>query len=148
MQSRDFYLLIYWSSLLGARISKVFSNREDLFEYLNQNFIVSDKDTIDNVIDFGEPIRINDNSYYYVKQVPFIQGKQKVNIETYICVLSENTIGKDYKSAIIFSDKDVLDEYLKDEYPELSPFQRKRLIASNYNADLDVEYVRAYFKIR
>lgn len=88
MQSNDFYLLIYWNNLLGSRISKVFSNREDLFEYLNQNFIVSDKDTIDNVIDFGEPIRINDNSYYYVKQVPFIQGQRTVRPGDYVCILA------------------------------------------------------------
>lgn len=143
MQSRDFYLVIYWNNLVGARISKVLSNREDLFEYLNQNFIVSDKDTIDNVIDFGELIRINDYSYYYVKQVPFIQGKQTVRPGNYVCILAD-TPDKTLEFYATFSDKDVLDEYLKDEYPELLTFQRKRLIAGNYNDDLDVGYVRLY----
>ena len=143
MQTNELYLVIYWNSLLGARISKVISNREDLFEYLNQNFIVSDKDTIDNVIDFGEPIRINDNSYYYVKQVPFIKGKQTVRPGDYVCILA-NKLDKVFEFYATFSDKDVLDEYLKDEYPELLTFQRKRLIAGNYNDDLDVGYVRLY----
>lgn len=143
MQSKDFYLVIYWNNLLGSRISKVLSNREDLFEYLNQNFIVSDKDTIDNVIDFGEPIRINDNSYYYVKQVPFIKGKQTVRPDDYVCILA-NKLDKTFEFYATFSDRDVLDEYLKDEYPELSTFQRKHLIAGNYNDDLDVGYVRLY----
>lgn len=143
MQSNDFYLVIYWNNLLGSRISKVLSNREDLFEYLNRNFIVSDKDTIDNVIDFGEPIRINDNSYYYVKQVPFIKGKQTVRQGDYVCILA-NKLDKTFEFYATFSDRDVLDEYLKDEYPELSAFQRKRLIAGNYNDDLDVGYVRLY----
>lgn len=143
MQSKDFYLLIYWNSLIGARITKVFSNREDLFEYLNQNFIVSDKDTIDNVIDYGEPIHINDNSYYYVKQVPFIQGKQTVRPGNYACILA-NKLDKAFEFFAVFSDKDVLEEYLKDEYPELSTYQRKRLIAGNYNDDLDAGYVRLY----
>lgn len=143
MQSNDFYLVIYWNSLIGARISEVISNREDLFEYLNQNFIVSDKDTIDNVIDFGEPIRINDNSYYYVKQVPFIKGKQTIRPGDYVCILA-NKLDKTFEFYATFSDKNVLDEYLKDEYPELSTFQRKRLIAGNYNDDLDVGYVRLY----
>mgnify|MGYP000496783170 CR=1 FL=1 len=143
MQSRDFYLLIYWNNLLGSRISKVLSNREDLFEYLNQNFIVSDKDTIDNVIDFGEPIRINDNSYYYVKQVPFIQGEQTVRPGNYVCILA-NKLDKTFEFSAVFSDKDVLEEYLKDDHPELSAFQRKRLIAGNRNDDLDVGYVRLY----
>ena len=143
MQSRDFYLVIYWNSIIGARISKVLSNREDLFEYLNQNFIVSDKDTIDNVIDFGEPIRINDNSYYYVKQVPFIKGKQTIRPGDYVCILA-NKLDKTFEFYATFSDKNVLEEYLKDEYPELSAFQRKRLIAGNYNDDLDVGYVRLY----
>ena len=114
-----------------------------MFDYLNQNFIVSDKDTIDNVIDFGEPIRINDNSYYYVKQVPFIQGKQTVRPKDYVCILA-NKLAKSYEFTTAYSDKDVLDEYLKDEYPELLTFQRKRLIAGNYNDDLDVGYVRLY----
>lgn len=143
MQSKDFYLLIYWNNLLGSRISKVLSNREDLFEYLNQNFIVSDKDTIDNVIDFGEPIRINDNSYYYVKQVPFIQGQLTVRPDDYVCILA-NKLDKTFEFYATFSDKDVLEDYLKDEYPELSTFQRKRLIAGNYSDDLDVGYVRLY----
>lgn len=143
MQSNDFYLLIYWNNLLGSRISKVFSNREDLFEYLNQNFIVSDKDTIDNVIDFGEPIRINDNSYYYVKQVSFIQGQRTVRPGDYVCILA-NKLDKAFEFYATFSDRDVLEDYLKDEYPELSTFQRKRLIAGNYNDDLDVGYVRLY----
>lgn len=143
MQSKDFYLVIYWNNLVGARISKVLSNREDLFEYLNQNFIVSDKDTIDNVIDFGEPIRINDNSYYYVKQVPFIQGKQTVRPGNYVCILA-NKLDKSYEFTMAFSDKDVLEDYLKDEYPELSTYQRKRLIAGNYSDELDVGYVRLY----
>lgn len=143
MQSKDFYLLIYWNNLLGSRISKVLSNREDLFEYLNQNFIVSDKDTIDNVIDFGEPIRINDNSYYYVKQVPFIQGQRTVRPDDYVCILA-NKLDKTFEFYATFSDKDVLENYLKDEYPELSTFQRKRLIAGNYSDGLDVGYVRLY----
>lgn len=143
MQSKDFYLLIYWNNLLRSRISKVLSNREDLFEYLNQNFIVSDKGTIDNVIDFGEPIRINDNSYYYVKQVPFIKGQQTVRPSDYVCILA-NKLDKTFEFYATFSDKDVLEEYLKDEYPELSAFQRKRLIAGNYSDDLDVGYVRLY----
>lgn len=143
MKTNELYLVIYWNSLLGERISKVISNREDLFDYLNQNFIVSDKDTIDNVIDFGEPIRINDNSYYYVKQVPFIQGKQTVRPKDYVCILA-NKLAKSYEFTTAYSDKDVLDEYLKDEYPELLTFQRKRLIAGNYNDDLDVGYVRLY----
>ena len=143
MQTNELYLVIYWNSLLGERISKVISNREDLFDYLNQNFIVSDKDTIDNVIDFGEPIRINDNSYYYVKQVSFIQGKQTVRPHGYVCILA-NKLDKSYEFVTAFSDKDVLEEYLKDEYPELSTFQRKHLIAGNYNDDLDVGYVRLY----
>ena len=143
MQSNELYLVIYWNSLIGQRISQVISNREDLFDYLNQNFIVSDKDTIDNVIDFGEPIRINDNSYYYVKQVQFIQGKHKVKPEDYVCILA-NKLDKTFEFYATFSDKDVLDDYLKDEYPELSTFQRKRLIAGNYSDDLDVGYVRLY----
>lgn len=143
MQSRDFYLVIYWNNLVGARISKVLSNREDLFAYLNQNFIVSDKDTIDSVIDHGEPIRINDNSYYYVKQVPFIQGKQTVKPGNYVCILT-NKLDKSYEFTTAFSEKDVLEDYLKDEYPELSTYQRKRLIAGNYSDELDVSYVRLY----
>ena len=143
MKTNELYLVIYWNSLLGERISKVISNREDLFDYLNQNFIVSDKDTIDNVIDFGEPIRINDNSYYYVKQVSFIQGKQTIRPGNYVCILAD-TPDKTLEFYAVFSDKDVLDEYLKDEYPELLTFQRKRLIAGNYNDDLDVGYVRLY----
>ena len=143
MQSRDFYLVIYWNNLVGARISKVLSNREDLFEYLNQNFIVSDKDTIGNVIDFGELIRINDYSYYYVKQVPFIQGKQTVRPGNYVCILAD-TPDKTLEFSAVFSDKDVLEDYLKDEYPELSTYQRKRLIAGNYSDELDVSYVRLY----
>lgn len=143
MKTNELYLVIYWNSLLGERISKVISNREDLFEYLNQNFIVSDKDTIDNVIDFGEPIRINDNSYYYVKHVSFIQGKQTVRPEDYVCILA-NKLGKSYEFTTAFSDKDVLEDYLKDEYPELSTYQRKRLIAGNYSDELDVSYVRLY----
>lgn len=143
MQTNDFYLVIYWNNLVGARISKVISNREDLFEYLNQNFIVSDKDTIDNVIDFGEPIRINDNSYYYVKQVPFIQGKQTVRPQGYVCILA-NKLDKAFEFYATFSDKDVLEDYLKDEYPELSTYQRKRLIAGNYSDELDASYVRLY----
>ena len=143
MKTNELYLVIYWNSLLGERISKVILNREDLFDYLNQNFIVSDKDTIDNVIDFGEPIRINDNSYYYVKQVSFIQGKQTARPEDYVCILA-NKLDKSYEFTTAFSDKDVLEEYLKGEYPELSTFQRKHLIAGNYNGDLAVEYVRLY----
>lgn len=143
MQSKDFYLVIYWNNLVGARISKVISNREDLFDYLNQNFIVSDKDTIDNVIDFGEPIRINDNSYYYVKQVSFIQGKRTVRPKDYVCILA-NKLDKTFEFSAVFSDKDVLGEYLKDEYPELLTFQRKRLIAGNYSDNLYVDYVRLY----
>ena len=143
MQSRDFYLVIYWNNLVGARISKVLSNREDLFEYLNQNFIVSDKDTIDNVIDFGEPIQINDNSYYYVKQVPFIQGQRTVRPDDYVCILAD-TPDPTLEFSAVFSDNAVLEEYLKDEYPELSTFQRKHLIAGNYNDDLDVCYARLY----
>lgn len=143
MKTNELYLVIYWNSLLGERISKVISNREDLFDYLNQNFIVSDKDTIDNVIDFGEPIRINDNSYYYVKQVPFIKGKQTVRPGDYVCILA-NKLDKAFEFYATFSDKNVLDDYLKDEYPELSAFQRKRLIAGNYSDDLDVGYVRLY----
>lgn len=143
MKTNELYLVIYWNSLLGERISKVISNREDLFDYLNQNFIVSDKDTIDNVIDFGEPIRINDNSYYYVKQVPFIQGKQTVRPGDYVCILA-NKLDKSYEFTTAFSDKDVLEDYLKDEYPELSTYQRKRLIAGNYSDELDVSYVRLY----
>lgn len=143
MKTNELYLVIYWNSLLGERISKVISNREDLFDYLNQNFIVSDKDTIDNVIDFGEPIRINDNSYYYVKQVSFIQGKQTVWPEDYVCILA-NKLDKSYEFVTAFSDKDVLEDYLKDEYPELSTYQRKRLIAGNYGDDLDVGYARLY----
>ena len=143
MKTNELYLVIYWNSLLGERISKVILNREDLFDYLNQNFIVSDKDTIDNVIDFGEPIRINDNSYYYVKQVSFIQGKQTVRPKDYVCILA-NKLDKSYEFITAFSDKDVLEDYLKDEYSELSTYQRKRLIAGNYNDDLDVGYVRLY----
>ena len=143
MKTKDFYLVIYWNNLVGARISKVLSNREDLFEYLNQNFIVSDKDTIDSVIDFGELIHINDYSYYYVKQVPFIQGKQTIRPGNYVCILAD-TPDKTLEFSAVFSDKDVLEEYLKDEYPELSTFQRKHLIAGNYNDDLDVGYVRLY----
>lgn len=143
MKTNELYLVIYWNSLLGERISKVISNREDLFDYLNQNFIVSDKDTIDNVIDFGEPIRINDNSYYYVKQVSFIQGKQTVRPGDYVCILA-NKLDKSYEFTTAFSDKDVLEDYLKDEYPELSTYQRKRLIAGNYSDELDVSYVRLY----
>lgn len=143
MKTNELYLVIYWNNLLGSRISKVLSNREDLFEYLNQNFIVSDKDTIDNVIDFDEPIRINDNSYYYVKKVSFIQGNKAVKPEDYVCILA-NKLDKSYEFVTAFSDKDVLEDYLKDEYPELSTFQRKRLIAGNYNDDLDVSYVRLY----
>lgn len=143
MKTNELYLVIYWNSLLGERISKVISNREDLFDYLNQNFIVSDKDTIDNVIDFGELIHINDYSYYYAKQVPFIQGKQTVRPGNYVCILSD-TPDKTLEFSAVFSDKDVLEEYLKDEYPELLTFQRKRLIAGNYNDDLDVGYVRLY----
>lgn len=121
MKTNELYLVIYWNSLLGERILKVISNREDLFDYLNQNFIVSDKDTIDNVIDFGEPIRINDNSYYYAKQVSFIQGKQTVRPQGYVCILA-NKLDKSYEFVTAFSDKNVLDEYLRDEYPELSAF--------------------------
>ena len=143
MKTNELYLVIYWNSLLGERISKVISNREDLFDYLNQNFIVSDKDTIDNVIDFGEPIRINDNSYYYINQVPFIQGKQTIRPGNYVCILA-NKLDKSYEFVTAFSDKDVLEDYLKDEYPELSAFQRKRLIAGNYSDDLDAGYVRLY----
>lgn len=143
MTTNELYLVIYWNSLLGERISKVILNREDLFDYLNQNFIVSDKDTIDNVIDFGEPIRINDNSYYYVKHVSFIQGKQTVRPEDYVCILA-NKLDKSYEFTTVFSDKDVLEDYLKDEYPELSTYQRKRLIAGNYSDELDVSYVRLY----
>lgn len=143
MKTNELYLVIYWNSLLGERISKVISNREDLFDYLNQNFIVSDKDTIDNVIDFGEPIRINDNSYYYVKQVSFIQGKQTVRPGDYVCILA-NKLDKSYEFTTAFSDKDVLEDYLKDEYPELSTYQRKCLIAGNYSDELDVSYVRLY----
>lgn len=143
MQTNELYLVIYWNSLLGERISKVISNREDLFDYLNQNFIVSDKDTIDNVIDFGELIHINDNSYYYVKQVPFIQGQQTVRPNNYVCILT-NKLDKTFEFSAIFSDKDVLEEYLKEDYPELSTYQRKRLIAGNYSDDLDVGYVRLY----
>ena len=143
MKTNELYLVIYWNSLLGERISKVILNREDLFDYLNQNFIVSDKDTIDNVIDFGEPIRINDNSYYYVKQVSFIQGKQTVRPKDYVCILA-NTPDKTLEFSAVFSDKDVLEDYLKDEYPELSTYQRKRLIAGNYSDELDVSYVRLY----
>ena len=143
MKTNELYLVIYWNSLLGERISKVILNREDLFDYLNQNFIVSDKDTIDNVIDFGEPIRINDNSYYYVKQVSFIQGKQTVRPKDYICILA-NKLDKSYEFTTAFSDKDVLEDYLKDKYPELSTYQRKRLIAGNYSDELDVSYVRLY----
>ena len=143
MQSNELYLVIYWNNLLGERISKVISNREDLFDYLNQNFIVSDKDTIDNVIDFSEPIRINDNSYYYVKQVPFIKGKQTVRPGDYVCILA-NKLDKAFEFYATFSDKDVLEDYLKDEYPELSTYQRKRLIADNYSDELDASYVRLY----
>lgn len=143
MKTNELYLVIYWNSLVGARISKVISNREDLFEYLNQNFIVSDKDTIDSVIDHGELIHINDYSYYYVKQVPFIQGKQTVRPGNYVCILAD-TPDKTLEFSAVFSDKDVLEKYLKDEYPELSTFQRKRLIAGNYSDDLDVDYVRLY----
>lgn len=143
MQSKDFYLVIYWNNFVGARISKVLSNREDLFEYLNQNFIVSDKDTIDSVIDYGELIHINDYSYYYVKQVSFIQGKQIVRPGNYVCILT-NKLDKTFEFSAVFSDKDVLGEYLKDEYPELSTFQRKRLIAGNYSGNLYVDYVRLY----
>ena len=82
MKTNELYLVIYWNSLLGERISKVISNREDLFEYLNQNFIVSDKDTIDNVIDFDEPIRINDNSYYYVKKFHSFKVTRLSNLKT------------------------------------------------------------------
>lgn len=143
MQSKDFYLVIYWNNLAGSGISKVLSNREDLFEYLNRNFIVSDKDTIDSVIDHGELIHINDNSYYYVKQVPFIQGQQTVRPGNYVCILA-NKLDKAFEFYATFSDKNVLEEYLKDEYPELSTYQRKRLIAGNYSDDLDVDYVRLY----
>ena len=143
MKTNELYLVIYWNSLLGERISKVISNREDLFDYLNQNFIVSDKDTIDSVIDHGELIHINDYSYYYVKQVPFIQGKQTIRPKDYVCILA-NKLDKSYEFVTAFSDKDVLEDYLKDEYPELSTYQRKRLIAGNYNDDLDVGYVRLY----
>lgn len=143
MKTKDFYLLIYWNSLIGARITKVFSNREDLFEYLNQNFIVSDKDTIDNVIDYGELIRINDNSYYYVKQVLFIQGKQIIRPETYVCILT-NICDNNYESACVFSDKDALEEYLKIEYPELTTYQCKRLIAGNCDDSLNVSYVKLF----
>lgn len=143
MQSNDFYLVIYWNNLIGARISKVFSNREDLFEYLNQNFIVSDKDTIDNVIDYNELIHINDNSYYYVKQVPFIQGQQTVRPNNYVYILA-NKLDKTFEFSAVFSDKDVLEYYLKEDYPELLSFQRKRLIAGKYNDNLTVEYVRLY----
>lgn len=143
MTTNELYLVIYWNSLLGERISKVILNREDLFDYLNQNFIVSDKDTIDSVIDHDELIHINDYSYYYVKQVPFIQGKQTVRPEDYVCILA-NKLDKSYEFITAFSDKDVLEDYLKDEYPELSAFQRKRLIAGNYSDELDVSYVRLY----
>lgn len=143
MKTNELYLVIYWNNLVGARISKVISNREDLFEYLNQNFIVSDKDTIDSVIDHGELIHINDHSYYYVKQVPFIKGKQTVRPGDYVCILA-NKLDKAFEFYATFSDKNVLDDYLKDEYPELSAFQRKRLIAGNYSDDLDVGYVRLY----
>lgn len=143
MKTNELYLVIYWNNLVGARISKVISNREDLFEYLNQNFIVSDKDTIDSVIDHSELIHINDNSYYYVKQVPFIQGKQTIRPGNYVCILA-NKLDKSYEFVTAFSDKDVLEDYLKDEYPELSTYQRKRLIAGNYSDELDVSYVRLY----
>lgn len=143
MKTNELYLVIYWNNLVGARISKVISNREDLFEYLNQNFIVSDKDTIDSVIDHGELIHINDHSYYYVKQVPFIKGKQTVRPGDYVCILA-NKLDKSYEFVTAFSDKDVLEDYLKDEYPELSTYQRKRLIAGNYGDDLDVGYARLY----
>lgn len=143
MKTNELYLVIYWNSLLGERISKVISNREDLFDYLNQNFIVSDKDTIDNVIDFGEPIRINDNSYYYVKQVPFIKGKQTVRPGDYVCILA-NKLDKTFEFSAVLSDKDVLEEYLKEDYPELTTYQRKRLVAGHYDDCMNVSYVKLF----
>lgn len=75
--------------------------------------------------------------------MPFIQGKQTIRPGNYVCILAD-TPDKTLGFSAVFSDKDVLEDYLKDEYPELSTYQRKRLIAGNYSDELDVSYVRLY----
>ena len=75
--------------------------------------------------------------------MPFIKGKQTVRPGDYVCILA-NKLDKAFEFYATFSDKNVLDDYLKDEYPELSTFQRKRLIAGNYSDELDASYVRLY----